>query len=249
MVRIARLVFQFLLYCWFGFWVAGSFLTVFPLLAVLLSRTEWYPYALKVRRKWFAFGLFCGGVRVETIFEEPLTETTYVITPNHTSKLDMMVLPTQLSVDFNFAADKAFEKIPLFGLFLKTIDVPVNLKSKRSAALAFKQGVAQLVKGQSLGVFPEGTIARMTPRLSPFKNGAFKMAIVSKRPILPVTFIHTWELLPDAGPLQFRPGKVIMYVHAPIQTKNMLPGQTDELRERVRRLIANKLKEHGYDPD
>lgn len=248
MLQNIKLVLKFLLFCWFGFWVGITFLLIFPVIAIFLTRTEWYKHARFIRKYWLQLGLYCGWVRVECIYEEPLSDHPYVITPNHTSKLDMMVLTTKLDIDFNYAADKSFQKIPLFGLFFKTTDIPVDLRNPKGAASAFLQGVEQLREGISLTIFPEGQIARKTPKLSDFKDGAFKMAIQAKRPVLPVTFIHTWELLPDAGPLQFKPGKVIMYVHSQIPTAGMLPEQAPDLKQKVYDLTANKLKEYGYDP-
>jgi 1-acyl-sn-glycerol-3-phosphate acyltransferase len=248
MIQSIKLGIKFLLFCWFAFWVGISFLLVYPLLAVALLKTNWYRYAVAIRRKWVVFLLFIGAIRVKTIYEKPLTDTTYVITPNHTSKLDMIVLQAKLKESYNFAANKAFGEIPLFGTFFRTVDIPVNLNSKLGAALAYRRGVEQLRTGLSLCIFPEGTISRKTPKLSPFKEGAFKMAIAAGCPVLPVTFIHSWNLLPYAGPLQYKPGEVVMYVHAPIPTKDMQLSQATELRDRVFELMANKLKGYGYQP-
>ena len=63
-----------------------------------------------------------------------------------------------------------------------------------------------------------------TPKLAPFKNGPFKLAIAAQAPVVPITFVHNWKLLPPwptlAGP-GGRPGFSFVKMHKPIPTDGM----------------------------
>lgn len=232
---------------WMIFWSGIGFLAVYPLLVVLLSRKKWFFYAQIVRRAWVNWCLFWGFIRVEQVFEEPLIKhKPYVITPNHTSKLDMLTLVGRLGIDISYMAREEIQRIPLFGIFIRTIDIPIDLNNSRKTVIAYQRGIDHLKNGNNLVIFPEGTISRLTPKLSPFKDGAFKMAIEQQVDIVPVTIIGNWELASDFGPFNFKPGKVIQYVHKPISTLGMTSRQTGELKQKVFRIIEQKLAAYGY---
>lgn len=74
---------------------------------------------------------------------------------------------------------------PLFNMFFKDMNIAVNRGSHVEAAKAFRRAANALDRGTSLALFPEGTIPVFTPRLKPFKDGAFKLAIEKQVPIVP----------------------------------------------------------------
>jgi 1-acyl-sn-glycerol-3-phosphate acyltransferase len=138
-------------------------------------------------------------------------------------------------------------RVPVFGIFFRTIDISVDRKNARAAALAYQKSKDQLINlKQSIVIFPEGTIPSHSPKLGRFKDGAFKLAIEAQVDILPVTIINNWQVLPDRGKLRFFPGRVYQYVHAPISTKGMTQDDIPALREKVFSLIQSKLAEYGY---
>lgn len=246
-MRYVKNVLKVLMACWIAFWWVLGFLLTYPLLHITLSRHEWYPLAQKIRKVWLNWCIFWGFVQVEQIFEVPIDKTkSYVITPNHTSKLDMIVLLARIGIDFVYMAKEEFQRIPLLGLFFRTIDIPVDPDNPRKAALAYRRGIQHLRQGKSLAIYPEGTIARITPRLTPFKNGAFRMAIEEQVDVLPVTSIGHWELLSDFHQYHYKPGKVIQYVHKPISTKGLTIRDSEQLKQKVFDIIASKLEQHGY---
>ena len=63
-------------------------------------------------------------------------------------------------------------------------------------------------------------------------------------PIIPVTYLNNWILLPDdysngGG----RPGIARIIVHEPIDTKGMTDDDVDALSKRVREIIEAPVKE------
>ena len=240
-------VLKFLLATWFGICVLVGFIILYPGFLITLSNPKWYSQAHKLRRLWGRWLFFWGPIWVKQIIEEPFDHNKpYVITPNHTSQLDIVTLTVKLKLDFSFMAKIELERIPVFGIFFRTIDIAVDRKSVKQSANAYQKAKNFLDSGKSLVIFPEATIRMQAPKLGIFKDGAFKLAIEKQIDILPVTIIGNWIILPDKGKFHFRPGKVVQYIHKPISTKGMSLNQADALKQKVFGIIENKLAEYGY---
>ncbi len=233
---------------WFGLCTLVMFLILYPAIYFTLSNPKRYTWGHRIRRVWGKFLLLTGFIRVKQIYEEPIDSSkSYVITPNHTSQLDIITLTVKLNqLDFSFLAKAELEKIPLFGIWFRTIDIAVDRKNVRRAAEAYLKTVKYIENGRSMVIFPEGTISNQTPKLIKFKDGPFRLAIETQVDILPVTILGNHIVLPDQGVFEGQPGKVIQYVHKPISTKGMTLNDVDTLKDQVYNIINNKLKEHGY---
>ena len=134
----------------------------------------------------------------------------------------------------------------VLGFFFRTIDITVNRESKISSFRAFKAAAEKLKEGISVVIFPEATIPTdYPPTLHDFKNGAFRLAIELKIPILPITSINTWEILWNTGS-QYgsRPGICDIYIHKPVETAHLTIDNADKLRDDVYDLIYNKYTRH-----
>lgn len=239
---------KFILAVYFGLITLLGFVVLYPAFLYTLSNPKRYRYGHWLRKVW-GHWLFLGGfIRVKHIEEVPFDKSKpYVIAPNHTSKLDIVTLTVKLNMYFNFMAKAELAKVPLFGIFFRTIDISVDRKNAKQSVLAYKQSVDQLMnEKRSIVIFPEGTIPNTSPKMTRFKDGAFKLAIETQTDILPVTIMNNWNVLPDVGKFRFMPGKVTQYVHAPISTKGLTEDDIPMLKEKVFNLITNKLAEYGY---
>ncbi len=145
--------------------------------------------------------------------------------------------------DFNFIGKEELMGNPLTGLFLKTIDIPVDRDSKRSSFLAFKKMSNSLQQGRNLIVFPEGKIGNeYPPILHEFKSGPFRLAIDLKIPIIAVTSLNTWRILWDSGTkFGSRPGICDIYIHKPIETAHLNINDVDDLKNEVYNIINKKF--------
>ncbi len=234
---------------YFGLITIVGFLALYVGFLITLNNPKWYRYGHWLRKVWGHWLFFGGCIWVKHIEEVPFDKknTAYVIAPNHTSKLDIVTLTVKLLVNFNFMAKIELARVPVFGIFFRTIDIAVDRKNARHSAKAYQRAVDQLTKEKrSIVIFPEGTIPGHTPKMGRFKDGAFKLAVETQTPILPVTIIKNWEILPDNGKFRFRPGRVYQYVHPPISTVGLTDDDIPMLKEKVHHLIANKLAEYGY---
>lgn len=141
-------------------------------------------------------------------------------------------------------AKSELAKIPLFKIFFRTIDIPVERKSVKGAKAAFEEANKRLNDGVSLLNFPEGGIREHVPTMGSFKMGAFKLAIENGIDIVPITLADNWKRMTGGGLSEGgSPGKMRMVVHRPISTKNLKPGDERQLAEQVYRIIENKFNE------
>jgi 1-acyl-sn-glycerol-3-phosphate acyltransferase len=161
--------------------------------------------------------------------------------------LDIPTLTVKLPMFVNFMAKIELARIPFFGIFFRTIDIAVDRKNIRQSVWAFQQAKEQLIKeNKSIVIFPEGTIPTTVPKMGRFKEGAFRLAIETQKPLLPVTIIGNWIALPDQGKTRFRPARIVQYVHEPIDTKGMILDDVESLKLKVYTIIERKLAEYGY---
>jgi 1-acyl-sn-glycerol-3-phosphate acyltransferase len=97
--------------------------------------------------------------------------------------------------------------------------------------------------GKSLMVFPEGT-RTSDGRLQEFKHGAFRIAVRARVPVVPVAIRGTFELLPKST-LAPHPGRVDVFICAPIDTSECHERDLQGLVETARSALAAKLAASG----
>lgn len=168
---------------------------------------------------------------------------TYVITPNHSSYLDIPILYQTFTKYFIFMGKKELANVPLFNIFFKKMNITVDRKSNRDGKRAMDGCGAEIDKGHSVVVFPEGTISDKAPEMLRFKNGAFKLAIEKQVPVIPITFFTNYKILEMAGLFSGKAGPGISraVIHEPIPTKGMAEGDVASLRDKVYHIINNEL--------
>jgi len=166
----------------------------------------------------------------------------YIFCPNHTSYLDIMLIYMSIPFYFHTMGKAELRKVPLFKKFFDRMNIPVNRKSVLDSHRAFMRAGSDIDKGISVTLFPEGTIHHNGPVVGRFKNGPFRLAIDKQIPIVPITFMNNWILLPDDFPKRIgRPGIAGIIIHEPIETKGMTDADLEQLKDRVHRVIREPL--------
>ena len=118
-------------------------------------------------------------------------------------------------------------------------------RSNRESAIESVRTAARLAaEGGSFLIAPEGTRSR-TGRLLPFKKGGFHMAVESGVPILPITVVGAYELMPP-GSLAIRSGTLEIFYHQPLETTKQGAAGRAELIKRVRGTMNATLERYGY---
>ncbi len=172
------------------------------------------------------------------------TKQAYVFCPNHTSYLDIMLIYIASPVYFHTMGKAELLKVPLFRRFFERMNIPVNRKSNKDSHRAFLRASSDIEKGISIALFPEGTIHHNGPVMGRFKNGPFKLAIENQVPIVPITFLNNWLLLPDDYHNRVgHPGVAHVIVHKPIPTKGMTEADINSLKSMVYDAITQPLQE------
>lgn len=247
-MKLSRNPFKVLYAIWFAWWFVFLFLLLYPLIRYHLAHPDRYATGHKMRRIWGWIILVLGGIRVKQIEEGHYDPNkSYVITPNHTSELDIISLTVKLKqLDFSFMAKAELAQIPLFNIWFRTIDIAVDRKNARKSAESYMKALKYIDKGRSIMIFPEGTVGKQVPELLRFKDGPFRMAIEKQVDILPVTIMGNHKILPDLSTFGAWPTVVTQIVHSPISTQGMTLEDVPALRDRVFEIIQNTLIQHGY---
>jgi 1-acyl-sn-glycerol-3-phosphate acyltransferase len=151
---------------------------------------------------------------------------------NHTSFLDipglMMLLPGQ----FRPLAKKELLKIPIFGWIARSAAIIVDRSSPESRKKSIDRLKAFLKAGISILIFAEGTQNRTNKILQPFHDGAFRIAVDTQQPILPIVVLGAGRLMPP-GTIDLKPGLIRIYVGKEIPTLGLATHDVRELKERT----------------
>jgi 1-acyl-sn-glycerol-3-phosphate acyltransferase len=229
--------------------VGFFFILLWPVLYFLSLKKERYKYINRFRRLIIYLSTMVSGIFFKIKYEEAIDwERTYIIIGNHTSNLDVSSISIATKSNHCFIGKEELLSNMVLGFFFRTIDITVNRESKISSFRAFKTAAERLQNGISVVIFAEATIPLdYPPKLSSFKNGAFRLAIEHKIPILPVTSLDTWKVFWNTGAeYGSRPGICNIFVHKPVETANLTLDDADALRDRVHSIIEQKLGQHEY---
>jgi 1-acyl-sn-glycerol-3-phosphate acyltransferase len=180
------------------------------------------PIHDNILRYWSGLWLRIPPVRTELSGIEKIDPLRrYVIVSNHLSLFDIPTLIRFLPLDGRFLAKTELFKIPLVGRAMTTVGIiEINRSKGGSSRQAIAEGVQTAADGgYSLIVFPEGT--RSTDgTLLPFHKGAFRIAIDTELPLLPVVIEGT-DRISKPGSLIFHSGNTVLQILDPIETQNM----------------------------
>ncbi len=222
---------------------AITFLVCYPLFALFLSNPKWYRAANRLRIIWARTFNFLSGIWNDVTHEVPLDKkATYIFCPNHSSYLDIPLIGLSIgNTKFHYMAKAELAKIPLFKIFFKTVDIEVDRTDPNKSALSLKEAEENLKNGWDLIIFPEGTTSKIMPKLMRFKNGPFKLGIATGVPIVPVTILDNWKMLPNDGKHRGYPGKTRVIFHEPILTEGMKESDVDSLRQQTQDVIQNSI--------
>jgi 1-acyl-sn-glycerol-3-phosphate acyltransferase len=189
-----------------------------------------------------------AGIPVKVVGKEYMnTPGAKVYAANHVSYFDVLPLMLGLGVPYRFVAKGEVNRMPFIGTFLNKMG---HLSFDRHDANSRLRQVDQieeyLKNGESVFVFPEGTF---TPNegLRPFQLGAFRGAVATGSPVVPVSLAGTRKFLRD-GTFLPRPTSVTITLSPPIYPAGALgPNDPGHLQEivRLRDLVREALGKHS----
>lgn len=171
--------------------------------------------------------------------------TTYVFVSNHKSLLDIPLFARACRNTFRFLAKEELTRIPLMGYVIKRLYITVNRSDRKDRHRSMEIMNASLQEDISVFICPEGTRNRKDePMLLDFKDGAFRLAIHSGKPLAVFTVLNSGELLSPVKWMQLKPGTLRGIWCQPIDTSGMTEEDLPALKEKVRQMMIAHLTDY-----
>lgn len=240
-MRIFKIIFWTIYRIWFYILLAVPILIMFPFLVVSILKEKWYPYFFIMARIWARCILIGMFFRIKITREQELERgKSYMLTANHTSMADIMLMLTVSRNPFVFVGKSELSKIPLFGFFYKRTCILVDRNSPKSRHEVFQRAQKRLEQGMSICIFPEGGVPDEIIELDDFKDGAFRLAIEHQIPIVPMVFPDNKKRFSYTF-LSGSPGLMRAKVLPFISTESKKLEDKKEVKEVTRRVIYHEL--------
>lgn len=164
----------------------------------------------------------------------------YIVVSNHQSMADIPCI-SRLPWEMKWVSKAVIYKVPVAGWLLRLVgDIPVDRGDKDSRGSVYDKARWVLEHKCSVMFFAEGTRAKDN-RVLPFHDGAFKLAIATQTPVLPLVVDGSHNCLPKHSWLFRDHSKVRVQVLPPVETKGMTQQHVPVLRNLVRNAIMDQL--------
>ena len=152
------------------------------------------------------------------------------------------ILLTALDAPHGILAKEELEKIPLLNRWMKLLGcVFVKRDDIRASVKALNDATAIVESGRSFVIFPEGTRYKGEEGgAGEFKAGAFRIAIKTGVPVVPVAISGARGLFEGHG-LRATPGDIRVRILPAIQTAGMSKAEQKQLPDAVRQTILAQL--------
>jgi acyl carrier protein len=216
-----------------------------PALWALLLALPGGRTADRLVRAWCRSLLRLAGcpVRVDGV-EHLRTAGAAILAVNHSSYLDAVILLAALPVEFVFVAKRELLGAPIVGTVIRKVGhLPVERRDPGQSAADAARATERLRAGVSLLFFPEGTFLR-GPGLLPFRLGAFKAAVETGRPVVPIGLRGTRDILPAHAWIPRR-GAVAVTVGPALAPKATGWPEMVRLRDLTRAEVERLLRDDG----
>ena len=244
-MKLIKYPFILLWRVWFYVIILITIVVLSPILIVVTYHEKHYPYFYKMAHYWGKLIVFLMGFKIRVLSSTPLiTHKSYMLSPNHTSLIDAMVLLAIVPHNpFVFVGKIELKKIPIFGYFYRKTCILVDRNDKTSRASVYSNTLRKLKYGYSICIFPEGGVPQRDKILDKFKDGAFKMSIEHNIPIVPFSFLNfkehmSWKFFSGG------PGTLLVKMHDPIPTDNLTMEDMEDLKQKVREIILKDLEDY-----
>ncbi len=234
MIFLRSLIFNILFYAF----TALCCIIFIPILllprSIILAVTRFYLCGVSLLEKYII------GLTFEVRGTEFLPkDKSYIVAAKHQSAYETLKLHA-LFGDPTIILKEELMSIPLFGKFLKKIDViPINRKNKEEAIKAILDGVTRMKDHhRPIVIFPQGTRVPVNVGTDkkPYKGGIAKMYSQTDLQIIPMALNS--GLFWARNSFIKRPGKVIFEFLSPIE-----PGLPDK---KVIKALEDRIEDKTY---
>ena len=227
---------------WMWLVIAGCIVLWLPLMALVRLLTlpfdpdaYWTGFLFrKIGNVSFALSPLWSARVTGTMPADP--RRPYIVVSNHESFVDILLI-SHLPWEMKWLSKVELFRIPVLGWLMRLAkDIPVKRGEGRSAIEAMQHCREKLERKVSVMIFPEGTRSE-TDDMLPFKDGAFRLAIDSGVPILPLVVTgsrtalhkHSWR---------FGRSRAEVRVLEPVGVEGLKRSDVPALRDKVFTIIA-----------
>ncbi|NJP06561.1 MAG: 1-acyl-sn-glycerol-3-phosphate acyltransferase [Chloroflexaceae bacterium] len=219
-------------------WVLGP-----PYLARLLGRRKAHKTVSWLQHWWSrSLGAYLGLQLDITGLQHIQPGQTYIITPLHEGLVDALVI-LHLPLPMRFVVRDEFLNWRLLGPYLRDTDQIVICpeRGREGFRQVVKQAQPLLAVGQSLVIFPQGSILGIEIDCM---SGAFALARRLQQPVLPVALTGSHRVWEHPYSPRLRYGqRVSLRILQPIAVTTYQTYTTDDLRQ----LVQQRLKTAAVD--
>ena len=227
----------------FALW-AGIFLTFLASCAIWffggvlkLKNGDYYPAVIWCRLMCYVFLI---PVKIVGREENVEKDKNYVFVANHQGMFDIFILYGYIMKNFKWMIKKQLRKVPMLGLACeKTDHIFVDRTTPQKDIL--RKSLNVLKSGKSMAIFAEGTRTD-NGKLGTFKKGAFAVANLAQKPIVPIAIQGAYDILPK-GCWCAHWSPVTVTFHKPIECIGRDSENVEYLLTESRAAIAKTLGE------
>jgi 1-acyl-sn-glycerol-3-phosphate acyltransferase len=200
-------------------------------------------YFIKVSKIWISVWLQLIGCPVKVIGKAHFEKSkNYIVVFNHNAFLDVPLSAPFIPGGNKTIAKDSFTKVPIFGWFYKRGGIMVNRKDTNSRIKSYEAMKLVLQKGMHMCLYPEGTRNRTDKPLKEFYDGAFKLAIETKKEIIPCVIFGTKKAMPINKTMYLLPTKLTMIFLPPVSSENI---SSKELNEKVHKQMFDLFTQNS----
>lgn len=232
----------------FATWAILSFVLTFLIIFIpsmfcwLIPDPKGQKLFIQIAKLWMNVWLRITGCSVRIKGKSNFkTGETYIVTSNHNSLMDVPLSSPFIPGANKTIAKSTFTKVPLFGFYYMKGAVLVNRANDKSRRQSFDKMKAVLKQGIHICIYPEGTRNRTSEPLKKFYDGAFKLAVDTKKSIIPSVIFNTKKVLPLDKKFYFWPHRIEMHFLEAVEVQDM---SSEELKQKVFDIMKAYYVEH-----
>lgn len=165
----------------------------------------------------------------------------YVVVCNHNSFMDVPVTTPFMPNANKTIAKKEFARAPLFGWIYSLGSVLVDRKSAESRKKSYLRMKEVLRIGLDMVIYPEGSRNKTNEPLTPFHDGAFRLAKETGKSVVPTLIFNSRKILPASKPFFMLPRRLYMHFLPSVSPDDL---SVIELKETVFKMMWDYYKEN-----
>jgi 1-acyl-sn-glycerol-3-phosphate acyltransferase len=189
----------------------------------------------QISKMWMNVYLLLIGCPLKVVGKENFKKgETYIVVCNHNSLMDVPVTTPFVPGANKTIGKTSFTKVPIFGWVYKRGTVLVDRKSEESRRKSFDEMKQTLAQNMHMVIYPEGTRNRTNDPLKSFHDGAFKLAVATKKEIIPTVVFNTKKVLPVNKSFYLWPHKLEMHFLPAVSPEGIT---SKELKDKVYKMM------------